>query len=196
MLVEPDMRKYGCDYFAYGSDRLPLDASKGGLTGFPPYIWGINRYGCARMCAHTGTSHASPSLHLPSQPAGTSSVHARPANPLRPSLVSLFRSAHASARKPLAPPLAPPLARPLAPLFGTYPHRCVAKGAWADVKPVSYFCPEACGCHAGDEHCPDQCPSRPDPPTELCPSYQKVLANDFPALTSCALGPAPDATPR
>ena len=58
MLVEPDMRKYGCDYFAFGSDRLPLDASKGGLTGYPPYIWGINRYGCARMCAHTGTSHA------------------------------------------------------------------------------------------------------------------------------------------
>jgi len=65
MLVEPSMREYGCDYFAYGSDRLPFDGSKGALKGYPPYLWGINR--------------------------------------------------------------------------------CVAKGAWADIKPVSYFCPVACG---------------------------------------------------
>ena len=165
MLIEPDLRRFGCDYFAFGSDRLPFDGSKGQISGYPPYTWGINRCGCEPAAsAQIGTSHALRSPHI---------------------RVGLLRC-HQLTLRPL---------RPLHPVYA--PHRrCVAKGAWADIKPVSYFCPVACGCHAGDEHCPDQCPSRNETSTELCPSYQKILANDYPASTACAVGPAPDASPR
>lgn len=34
----------------------------------------------------------------------------------------------------------------------------------------SYFCPVACGCHAGDPHCPDSCPAR-EPHAPICPPF-------------------------
>ena len=38
-------------------------------------------------------------------------------------------------------------------------------------KPLSFFCPEACGCHRGDEDCPLTCPER-DATTLACPMHQ------------------------
>jgi hypothetical protein len=38
-------------------------------------------------------------------------------------------------------------------------------------KPLSLFCPEACGCHRGDEDCPLTCPAR-DETTPTCPAHQ------------------------
>ena len=38
-------------------------------------------------------------------------------------------------------------------------------------KPLSLFCPEACGCHRGDEDCPLQCPERNET-TPVCPAHQ------------------------
>ena len=37
---------------------------------------------------------------------------------------------------------------------------CVEHGAYYPIKPLSYYCPQACNCHAGDAHCPDTCPQR------------------------------------
>lgn len=37
---------------------------------------------------------------------------------------------------------------------------CVEGGMPSPIKPLSYFCPVACGCHAGDNHCPSTCPVR------------------------------------
>ena len=37
---------------------------------------------------------------------------------------------------------------------------CVELGSFYNIKPLSYFCPVACGCRAGDRHCPDSCPAR------------------------------------
>ena len=37
---------------------------------------------------------------------------------------------------------------------------CVENGYYYPVKPMSYFCPIACGCRARDKHCTDRCPSR------------------------------------
>ena len=39
-------------------------------------------------------------------------------------------------------------------------------------KPLSLWCPEACGCHRGDQDCPLQCPER-DATTPICPAHQK-----------------------
>ena len=36
---------------------------------------------------------------------------------------------------------------------------------------MSLWCPEACGCHRGDEDCPLTCPER-DATTQLCPEHQ------------------------
>ena len=44
--------------------------------------------------------------------------------------------------------------------FGVGVNPCVANGYYYPVKPMSYFCPVACGCRAGDLHCPDTCPAR------------------------------------
>ena len=53
-------------------------------------------------------------------------------------------------------------------LFGI--NACVEDGLFFPVKPLSYFCPVACGCRSGDPHCPDGCPARnestPDCPDE------------------------------
>ena len=38
-------------------------------------------------------------------------------------------------------------------------------------KPLSLWCPEACGCHRGDQDCPLQCPER-EATTPLCPTHQ------------------------
>jgi len=97
------LRAFGCDYLAYGTDRLrPSVAPE--LP--PPYIWGINF--------------------------------------------------------------------------------CVEAGSWLLTKPLSLFCPVACGCYSGDAHCPTSCPMR-NSTTPLCPEWQKHQANSFPASTSCAL---------
>jgi len=39
-------------------------------------------------------------------------------------------------------------------------------------KPLSFFCPEACGCHRGDEDCPLTCPER-EATTPICPAHQQ-----------------------
>ena len=39
-------------------------------------------------------------------------------------------------------------------------------------KPLSFFCPEACGCHRGDEDCPLTCPER-EVTTPICPAHQQ-----------------------
>ena len=39
-------------------------------------------------------------------------------------------------------------------------------------KPLSLWCPEACGCHRGDQDCPLECPER-DATTRICPAHQK-----------------------
>jgi len=39
-------------------------------------------------------------------------------------------------------------------------------------KPLSLFCPEACGCHRGDQDCPLTCPER-DATTPTCPAHQQ-----------------------
>ena len=44
--------------------------------------------------------------------------------------------------------------------FGVGVNPCVENGYYYPVKPMSYFCPVACGCRAGDKHCSDQCPAR------------------------------------
>jgi hypothetical protein len=62
---------------------------------------------------------------------------------------------------------------------------CVEGGSYWPIKPLSYFCPVACGCRGGDPHCPDSCPARTaDTPT--CPEWQQSYANSYPESTSCA----------
>jgi len=39
-------------------------------------------------------------------------------------------------------------------------------------KPLSLWCPEACGCHRGDQDCPLECPER-DATTPICPAHQQ-----------------------
>ena len=39
-------------------------------------------------------------------------------------------------------------------------------------KPLSFFCPEACGCHRGDEDCPLTCPER-EATTPICLAHQQ-----------------------
>ena len=39
-------------------------------------------------------------------------------------------------------------------------------------KPLSLWCPEACGCHRGDQDCPLTCPER-DATTPTCPAHQQ-----------------------
>ena len=69
-------------------------------------------------------------------------------------------------------------------LFGA--NSCVEDGWWFGVKPMSYWCPVACGCYAGDPHCPTSCPARNGSEPD-CPPYQKRMANSFPESTTCAL---------
>ena len=46
--------------------------------------------------------------------------------------------------------------------------------AGSRAKPLSLFCPQACGCHRGDQDCPTTCPERTasDP---LCPEWQQQI---------------------
>ena len=38
--------------------------------------------------------------------------------------------------------------------------RAQGEGGWQwQTKPLSYFCPAACGCRGGEPHCPDACPA-------------------------------------
>ena len=41
-------------------------------------------------------------------------------------------------------------------------------------KPLSLFCPEACGCHRGDRDCSLRCPER-EPATPTCPAHQEAI---------------------
>ena len=56
---------------------------------------------------------------------------------------------------------------------------CV-RNAGTLTKPLSLFCPQACGCYRGDRDCPISCPERTasDP---ICPAYQKatIWGDDF-----------------
>lgn len=76
---------------------------------------------------------------------------------------------------------------------GAYPSNlhsvnlCVENGFWMPIKPLSYYCPVACGCRSGDAHCPDACPAR-TADTPLCPDYQRSeSANPFPATDADSL---------
>ena len=51
--------------------------------------------------------------------------------------------------------------------FGAGVSPCMENGFYYPVKPLSYFCPVACGCRAGDKHCPDTCPARINEPNEF-----------------------------
>ena len=65
--------------------------------------------------------------------------------------------------------------------FTPYPvfmNLCVAGASIYPLKPLSYFCPVACGCHAGDPHCPQSCPARTET-TPLCPAYQRDQLMNF-----------------
>ena len=50
---------------------------------------------------------------------------------------------------------------------------CVEGGVFFPIKPLSFFCPVACGCKGGDAHCPRSCPKR-TPATPICESHQRV----------------------
>ena len=39
---------------------------------------------------------------------------------------------------------------------------CYERHTFWPIKPLSYFCPVACGCHNGDPHCPRTCPCADD----------------------------------
>ena len=73
-------------------------------------------------------------------------------------------------------------------LFGI--NACVEDGVFFPVKPLSYFCPVACGCHAGDPHCPDSCPRRNET-TAICPEeWRRTGVNiDWFSDGSCPLTP-------
>ena len=58
-------------------------------------------------------------------------------------------------------------------IFGV--NLCVEGGTHMPVKPLSYFCPVACGCRSGDVHCPDACPIR-TASTPICPDAQRSAA--------------------
>ena len=60
-------------------------------------------------------------------------------------------------------------------LFGINP--CIEGGTFFPTKPLSYFCPVACGCHSGDPHCPDACPMR-TAATPMCPAAQLTAIAD------------------
>ena len=49
---------------------------------------------------------------------------------------------------------------------------CTTKGTSYPVKPLSYFCPKACGCHTEDNGCPGSCPAR-NASDQLCPAHQR-----------------------
>ena len=62
--------------------------------------------------------------------------------------------------------------------YGFYPYAfglnvCTGDGGIWPVKPMSYFCPVACGCRSGDAHCPDACPARSLEPSETCLEHQR-----------------------
>ena len=54
-------------------------------------------------------------------------------------------------------------ANPMGAIFYRYqmdPCRAPGEGGWQwQTKPLSYFCPAACGCRGGEPHCPDACPA-------------------------------------
>ena len=55
---------------------------------------------------------------------------------------------------------------------------CVEHGGSFPSKPLSYFCPVACGCRSGDPHCPDTCPAR-NASTPTCPAHQRSDLGNF-----------------
>ena len=56
---------------------------------------------------------------------------------------------------------------------------CTESSEMHPYKPLSYFCPVACGCRKGLKHCPDSCPS-PSASDPICPAFQQtVYANPY-----------------
>ena len=64
------------------------------------------------------------------------------------------------------------------PPFTQFLNICVESGSIFPVKPLSYYCPVACGCHAGDPHCPLTCPVR-TATTPLCPEAQRSATFNY-----------------
>ena len=54
---------------------------------------------------------------------------------------------------------------------------CVENGEPRPIKPLSYFCPVACGCRRGQAHCPDTCPSQ-SASEPACPTFQRTAYAD------------------
>ena len=53
---------------------------------------------------------------------------------------------------------------------------CTETGKYFPIKPLSYYCPVACGCRAGDPHCPASCPARNESDMSvgaLCPGHMR-----------------------
>ena len=65
---------------------------------------------------------------------------------------------------------------------------CVENGAYYPIKPLSYYCPQACNCHAGDAHCPDACPQR-TPSSPICLPFQAKANFDPVNMNRCPIQP-------
>ena len=73
---------------------------------------------------------------------------------------------------------------------------CVNQGTTWPVKPLSYFCPVACGCRRGDPHCPDRCPERDTPNEPTCsPTQRSPALNPTAGLSNFACPIMATATP-
>ena len=65
---------------------------------------------------------------------------------------------------------------------------CVEHGSYYPIKPLSYYCPQACNCHAGDAHCPDACPQR-TPSSPICLPFQAKANFDPVNMNRCPVQP-------
>lgn len=63
---------------------------------------------------------------------------------------------------------------------------CAEFGTYYPVKPLSYYCPQACNCHAGDAHCPDTCPQR-TPSSPICTPFQAASNFDPVNMGRCPI---------
>ena len=77
------------------------------------------------------------------------------------------------------------------PPYLTGKNLCITAGINLPVKPLSYFCPSACGCHSEDIGCPRSCLAR-NASDQLCPAHQRQcrawgsprLSNTCPSLST------------
>ena len=65
---------------------------------------------------------------------------------------------------------------------------CVENGIYYPIKPLSYYCPQSCNCHAGDAHCPDKCPARTQS-SPICLPFQASANYDPANMGRCPVQP-------